>query len=244
MPVGEHEAFGRPHDDAQALQSPEQARKDHQASNNHIDYAQDVADGFHDSLPIFRGQCIAGQSALVDGTSRDRRVEHDRTSIRRTRPVASALVERNVVALDRAGVELARAADLLAGIADHLVPLRDPADRAGQREQRGEHGGREADRREDHARVEIDVGEQLLLDEIGIVERHFLELQRHFEHRIVDLERGEHLAHGLLHHRRARIVVLVDAVAKAHQAERIVLVLGALDIVRESGRACRSRAAC
>src|SRR5947207_3407186 len=35
---------------------------------------------------------------------------------------------RHVVAPRRAGVELARAADLLARILDHLLPLRDPAD--------------------------------------------------------------------------------------------------------------------
>jgi LysR family transcriptional regulator of beta-lactamase len=42
---------------------------------------------------------------------------------------------RHVIALRRAGVELARTADLLLGIRDHLVPLRDPADGAGEREQ-------------------------------------------------------------------------------------------------------------
>src|SRR3546814_1300881 len=43
---------------------------------------------------------------------------------------------------------------------------------------------------------------------------------------------------GLLHHRGARIIVLVNPVAKAHQAERIVLVLGAGDIFRNPvGRA-------
>src|SRR3546814_15531510 len=96
-------------------------------------------------------------------------------------------------------VELARAADLLRGVGDHLVPLRDPADGAGEGEEDGEHRGREADRRQDHARIEIDVREQLLLDEIIVVKRHVLELQRDLEHRIVDLERVEHLAHRLLH---------------------------------------------
>src|SRR5688572_31873527 len=91
---------------------------------------------------------------------------------------SSALLDRHVIALRRAGVELARTADLLAGIGDHLVPLRDPADGAGEREQNGEHGGREADRREDHPRIEVDVGEQLLLDEIVVLERDLLEPQR------------------------------------------------------------------
>ena len=40
---------------------------------------------------------------------------------------------------------------------------------------------------------------------------------------------GQHLVAGLLHDLGARIVVLVDAMAEAHQAEAVVLVLGALD---------------
>ena len=39
----------------------------------------------------------------------------------------------------------------------------------------------------------------------------------------------QHLVAGLLHDLGARIVVLVDAMAEAHQAEGIVLILGALD---------------
>ena len=41
----------------------------------------------------------------------------------------------DVGALLGADVELARTADLLLGILDHLLPLRDPADGAGDREQ-------------------------------------------------------------------------------------------------------------
>ena len=44
----------------------------------------------------------------------------------------------------------------------------------------------------------------------------------------------EHLVAGLLHDLGARIVVLVDAVAEAHQAEAVVLVLGALDEFRDA----------
>ena len=65
--------------------------------------------------------------------------------------------DRHVVARGRAGVELARAADLLARVLDHLLPLRDPADGAGDREQHGEHRGREAHRLQRDARIEVDV---------------------------------------------------------------------------------------
>src|SRR4029077_10406311 len=45
------------------------------------------------------------------------------------------LVHRDIVAAGDACVELARAADLLLRILDHLAPLADPADRARDREQ-------------------------------------------------------------------------------------------------------------
>src|SRR5688572_5249853 len=78
----------------------------------------------------------------------------------------STVGKRLIIPLRRADIELARAADLLLGVGDHLVPLCDPPDRAGEGEQRGEHLGREPDRVEDDARIEIDVGVELLLDEI------------------------------------------------------------------------------
>ncbi len=73
-------------------------------------------------------------------------------------------------------------------------------------------------------------GIELLLDEIFVVQRDALELEGDVEQRIVlDAELAQHLVAGLLHDLGARIVVLVDPVAEAHQAEGIVLVLGALD---------------
>src|SRR5882757_8997956 len=57
-----------------------------------------------------------------------------------------ALGHVDVVAACDAGVELARTADLLMWILDHLAPLADPADGAGDREQHGEHRGRETHR--------------------------------------------------------------------------------------------------
>src|SRR5271163_415489 len=84
---------------------------------------------------------------------------------------------RRVVARRRSGIELARTADLLARILDHFLPLGDPADGASDRKQRREHGGREAHRLERDAGIEIDVGVELLLDEIVVVERDALELE-------------------------------------------------------------------
>src|SRR5688572_7909353 len=56
------------------------------------------------------------------------------------------LRDGQVIPLRRAGIELARAADLLGRVLDHLLPLGDPADGAGEREQHREHRGREAHR--------------------------------------------------------------------------------------------------
>ena len=57
-----------------------------------------------------------------------------------------------------------------------------------------------------------------------------LELAGDIEHRVGELQLLQHRLGGLLHDLRPRIVILVDAVAEAHQPERVVLVLGAGDI--------------
>ena len=143
------------------------------------------------------------------------------------------LVHVDVIAAADAGVKLARAADLLLRVLDHLAPLADPADGAGDREQHGEHRGREAHRLQRDARIEVDVRVELAVDEILVAERDLLQLQRDLQHRIVAMagllqDRVTHLLHDL----GARIVVLVDAMAKAHQADFRVLVLHLLDEVR------------
>ena len=120
-------------------------------------------------------------------------------------------------------------------ILDHLLPLGDPADGARDGEQHREHVGREAERLQRDARIEVDIRIELLLDEVVVRQRDALELERDLQDRIVAMPHGvEHLVAGLLHDLRPRIVVLVDAVAEAHEAERIVLVLGALDELRNA----------
>src|SRR5215472_1071404 len=116
--------------------------------------------------------------------------------------------DRHVVATRSAGIELARAPDLLVWVLDHLLPLRDPADGAGEREQHGEHGGRETHRLERDPRIEIDIGIELLRDEIIVVQSDALELQRDLEQWIVlEAEFVEDFVAGPLHDLGARIVV-------------------------------------
>src|SRR6266404_2630329 len=85
------------------------------------------------------------------------------------------LVSRFHVALGRALVELARPADLVLGIGDHLLPLRDPAHRAGEGEDAGEHRDRDAEGALHDARIEVHVWIELAAHEIVVLERDLLE---------------------------------------------------------------------
>src|SRR5688572_10183634 len=75
-------------------------------------------------------------------------------------------VERDVVTSLGPLVKLLRARDLRVGVEQHLYPLRDPAHRAGDREQHREHLDREAHRLVDEVRVEVYVRIELAADEV------------------------------------------------------------------------------
>src|SRR4029079_569805 len=125
-------------------------------------------------------------------------------------------------------IKLPRSAYAVAEILDHFLPLCDPANRAGKCKQNREHRGRESQRFERYARIEVDVRIKLALDEILVSQRDLLELARHRKQRIVlDAEFVENFMGSLLHDPRARIIVFVDAMAETHEAKGIVLVFGA-----------------
>src|SRR5207302_4696565 len=148
----------------------------------------------------------------------------------------SAPVDRHELPPGGAGVELARPADLVFRVADHLLPLRDPAHGARQREDAGEHRYRDAEGALNDSRIEIHVRVELSLDEIAVLERDFLQREGELEEAVVvQPELLEHLVAGLAHELRARIVVLVDAVSEAHEAHAGVLVLRALDEIADLG---------
>src|ERR1019366_8503726 len=135
------------------------------------------------------------------------------------------LVNRDVVAPRRTDVELARTPDLLSWILDHLLPLRDPAGGARHREKHGEHGHRKAHRFQCYPRIEIDVRIKFLLDEIFIAERNFLKRYRDIQQRVIlDAKFIQDLVACSLHNLGARVIVLVDAMAKPHEPERIILI--------------------
>src|SRR5690606_5425410 len=82
----------------------------------------------------------------------------------------SALAGGLVVAHRRAGVDLARTADLGFRIDLLLQPVRHPAGGAADGEHDGEHLGRDLQRLVDDAAVEVDVRVQLALDEVLVLQ--------------------------------------------------------------------------
>ena len=77
------------------------------------------------------------------------------------------------VALDRTGEQLARTANLVLRVANHLVKLGDPADGAGQRKNRSEQRYRNANGALHDTGVEVDVGVELALDEVVVFQCNF-----------------------------------------------------------------------
>ncbi len=106
------------------------------------------------------------------------------------------LRHRHVVALARSQVHLERAGDLLLRVGQQLEPLREPAGGARDREHDREHRHGQPERLVDQPGVEVDVRVQLPRDEVVVLERDLLELERDVEQRVApgDLE---HLVGGL-----------------------------------------------
>ncbi|MNK98430.1 hypothetical protein D3C87_1187920 [compost metagenome] len=90
----------------------------------------------------------------------------------------------------------------------------------------------------DDARVEVHVRVQLALHEVRIRQGDAFQFHGQLEQRVVFQAQGrENFLAGFLHQLGARIVVLVDAVAKAHQAHARVLVLDLLHELADLGDA-------
>ena len=96
------------------------------------------------------------------------------------------------------------------------MPLSDPARRAGDGEQDGEHLDWEAHRLVDDARVEVDVRVELPLDEVLVLEGDALEFQRDVEERVAAGD-FEDLVGEVLNDGCPGVEVLVDAMAEAHE---------------------------
>src|SRR3546814_146522 len=92
----------------------------------------------------------------------------------------------------------------------------------------------ETNRRQDHAAIEIDIGIELLFDEIFIVESDMLQFPSDIKDGVADAQLVQHFLGRFLHDFGARIVIFIHTVSKAHQAERIVLVFRSGDIFGDS----------
>ena len=125
-------------------------------------------------------------------------------------------------------IDLARALQLEARILVSLLPVGDPTGKASQREHDGEHVLGNAHGAQDDAAVEVDVRIEIAGDEKLVPQRQILHLERDIHERILDVQRLEDAVAGLLDDRRARVVVLVDAVTEAVEQ---ILALGVLDLL-------------
>src|SRR5437870_10334993 len=127
-----------------------------------------------------------------------------------------SLLDRYEVPLSRPGVDLPRSRDLLIRVLYHLLPLREPAGDAGNGEHHREHLHRDLERLVDQTGVEVDVRVELPLDEVLVLERDLLQLERDVEQRVL-AGHLEHVVRRLLDDPGARVVVLVNAVPEPHQ---------------------------
>src|SRR5271156_4443719 len=91
------------------------------------------------------------------------------------------LIDGDEFALGVAGIDLARARNLLFRVDHEFFPLRKPSRGARNRKQHGEHFGAEAHRLVHDPRVKIDVGIEFAFDEIFVFERYAFQFKRNVE---------------------------------------------------------------
>jgi putative acyl-CoA dehydrogenase len=104
------------------------------------------------SAPRASPGAAAACSARCRGAATSRRSWSARRRGPAPEPAPSAALERHVIAPRRPGVDLPWTGDLQLGVGDHLLPVRDPARAAGDREHHREHLARDAERAVDDAR--------------------------------------------------------------------------------------------
>ena len=135
---------------------------------------------------------------------------------------ARAGVLGDVVARAVALVDLEGAHDAVVLVVVELVPVREPARRARDGEEHREVICGETHRLVDEAGVEVDVGVELAVNEVLVRQRDALELDGDLDQRLL-AEDGENLLGDGADDARTGVVVLVHAVAEAHETARLVL---------------------
>src|SRR5580658_739309 len=121
--------------------------------------------------PICENRCVSGMEGYAP---------EDESAARHLN--LTALVDRNVAAFWRSEVYPPRPRDFLLGVEQHFYPLRNPASRAGNREEHREHRHRESHGLIDQPRVEIHVRIELARDEIIVLERDSFAFERDVNH--------------------------------------------------------------
>src|SRR5690606_30060973 len=135
---------------------------------------------------------------------------------------SAAFVQLNIVALTVSEVDLTRTRDALLFIVEHLFPLSEPAGHPPDGEEHREEIHRETHRLVDEPRIKVDVRIELSLAEIIILKGEAFELDRGIDEGVCsDLVKD--LIGKLLDDGGARIVVLINAMAEAHQASLALL---------------------
>lgn len=92
-----------------------------------------------------------------------------------------SLFDWNEVTFGAAGVDLAWPIDSGCRVAVHFAPVSNPAGKTPNGEQHRKHLDWNAQSTVDDARVEIDVGVQLSLDEVLVLQRNFFKFLCHLE---------------------------------------------------------------
>ena len=128
-----------------------------------------------------------------------------------------------------AEINLPRPGDFLLGIEQHLLPLCNSARGSRNRKQHREHRYRETHRLVNEAGVKVHVGIDTPLHEVFVFECYAFAFERNVNQQIAP-HYVENLVGNPLHKPGARIVVLLNAVAEAH--EQLFTYLDALDVVR------------
>ena len=103
--------------------------------------------------------------------------------------------------------------------------MSDPADGTPDGEQYSKHVGGKSKCPQDNSGIEVHIGIEFLFDKVIILQGNSLQFHCQFQGRILHAEFVEYLMACYPHHLGSGVMVLVDPMAKSHQAE---IVLGIL----------------
>ena len=124
-------------------------------------------------------------------------------------------------------VDLARADDLVLWVLDELIPMGQPARKAGQGEHNREHLGGDSKCFVNHTRIEVDVGVELAFDEILVLKGDALKLHSDVNHRLAANNR-ENIIGKFTDKSSSWVEILVDSVTESHEN-----LLASLDVFDE-----------